>query len=65
MSGKGQTLQQCMDAQAAKNSGMSRSEMTKTCNQQMKMQKDHEHLSQGRATTPNDSDSAHTPAPKR
>jgi hypothetical protein len=64
MSGKGQTLQQCMDAQAAKNSGMSRSEMTKTCNQQMKMRKDQEHLSQAPATTPHHSDSTPTPAPK-
>jgi hypothetical protein len=65
MSGKGQTLQQCMDAQAAKNSGMSRSEMTKTCNQQMKMQKDYQHLSEAPATPPNDSDSSsRTPGPK-
>jgi hypothetical protein len=63
MGGKGQTMQQCMDAQAAKNSGMSRSDMTKTCNQQMKMQKDHEHLSQA-PTRQNDSDSTRTPTPK-
>lgn len=64
MGAKAQTMKQCMDAQAAKNSGMTHSEMTKTCNQQMKMQKDYEHLSEAPATTPKDSDSSRTPAPK-
>ena len=41
MGGKHQTMKECMDAQAAKASGMSKADMTKACNEQMKMQKDH------------------------
>ena len=64
MGGKAQTMKQCMDAQAAKDPAMTHGEMTKNCNQQMKMQKDYQHLSEAPATTPNDSDSSRTPAPK-
>lgn len=64
MSGKAQTMKQCMDAQAAKDSAMTHGEMTKTCNQQMKMQKDYQHLSEAPATTPNDPERARTPGPK-
>lgn len=52
MGGKAQTMKQCMDAQAAKYPGMTHGEITKSCNQQMKMQKDYEHLSEAPATTP-------------
>jgi hypothetical protein len=64
MGGKAQTMKQCMDAQAAKSPGMTHSEMTKTCNHQMKMQKDHQHLSEAPATTPKDSDSSRLPDSK-
>lgn len=45
MGGKTQTMKECMDAQAAKNSAMSKADMTKACNDQMKMQKDHARMS--------------------
>lgn len=64
MGGKTQTMTQCMDAQAAKGSGMSHNEMAKTCNQQMKMRKDAQHLSEAPATTPNPSDNSSKPSPK-
>jgi len=61
MGGKPQTMKQCMDAQAAKDSGKTHSEMTKACNEQMKMQKDYERLSEA---PKNNTDSSRTPAPK-
>jgi hypothetical protein len=64
MGDKAQTMKQCMDAQAAKTSAMTRSEMTKACDEQMKMQKDREHLAEAPAKTPIDSSSSPTPAPK-
>jgi hypothetical protein len=64
MGDKAQTMKQCMDAQAAKTSAMTQSEMTKVCNDQMKMQKDREHLAEAPAKTPNGSGNSTTPAPK-
>ncbi len=61
MGGKSQTMSGCMDAQAARNSGMSRSDMTKACDQQMKMQKDRAHMSKAPATN---SDGSQPPAQK-
>jgi hypothetical protein len=61
---KPQTMKQCMDAQAAKKSGMSNGQMTKSCNDQMKMQKDYEHLSEVPTTAPNKADGGRTPASK-
>ncbi len=62
--GKAQTMKQCMDTEAAKNSGKTQGEMTQTCNDQMKLQKAYEHLSEAPATTPEKTDSTRTPAPK-
>jgi hypothetical protein len=62
--GKAQTMKHCMDAQAAKKSGMTNAQMSKSCNDQMKMQKDSEHLSQVPATAPSQADSSRTPPPK-
>lgn len=62
--GKAQTMKQCMDAEAAKHSGMTNGQMTKSCNDQVKMQKDYQHLSEVPATAPNKTDSSRTPAPK-
>lgn len=61
MGGKTQTMKECMDAQAAKTSGMSKADMTKACDEQMKMQKDRAHMSKAPTTMPNDSK---TPSPK-
>lgn len=41
--GKSQTMKQCMDAQAAKNSAMSKSDMKKACDAQMKSHKETAH----------------------
>ena len=38
MAGKHQTMKECTDAQAAKNPSMSKADITKACNDQMKMQ---------------------------
>jgi hypothetical protein len=57
MGSKNQTMKQCMDAQAAKASGMSKAAMTKACDEQMKMQKD-------RAHTPKNDDGSPTTTPK-
>lgn len=72
MAGKKQTMKECMDTQAAKTSGMSKADMTKACDEQMKMQKDRERLSKAPATTPattppttpKNDDASQTPAPK-
>ena len=64
MAGKKQTMKECMDAQAAKDSEMSKADMTKACEQQMKMQKDRARMSKAPTTTPNSSDDSRTPAPK-
>ena len=64
MGGKNQTMKECMDAQAVKNSGMSKDAMTKACDDQMKMQKDRTHMSKAPATTPKTNDGYSTPAPK-
>ena len=62
--GKPQTMKDCMDTQASTNSGMSKSDMTKACDEQMKKQKDHAHMSKAPANSPNSSDSSQAPAPK-
>jgi hypothetical protein len=62
------TMKECMDQQAAKKDGMSKSDMTKACEAQMKMQKDRTHMSKAPAntpsTTPQNSESAPAPSPK-
>ncbi len=64
VAGKAQTMKQCMDGQAAKKSGMSEAQMTRSCNDQMSMQKDSAHKSERPATAPNEADSSRTPASK-
>jgi len=49
-----------MAEQSAKNPGMSRSDMTKACNEQMKMHKNHADMSKTPAGATNDSDPAST-----
>ncbi len=60
VAGKTQTMKECMDAQSAKNSGMSKSDMTKACEQQMKGQKERAPTS----AMPKSSDGSQTPTPK-
>lgn len=65
MGGKNQSMKQCMDAKAAANtSGMSAADMTKACQDQMKMQKDRAHMSKAPDTAPKNSDGYQTPAQK-
>jgi hypothetical protein len=53
-----------MEVQAAKKSGMTDAQMTQSCNDQMKMQKDPAHKSEVPATAPNEADSRRTSSPK-
>ena len=62
MAGKNQTMKECTDAQAAKNPSMSKADITKACDDQMKMQKDRARLSKSPDSAP--SDRSQTPAPK-
>ena len=47
-----QKMKDCMSEQSAKNAGISKSDMTKACHDQMKMQKDHSNLSSAPADAP-------------
>jgi cytoskeletal protein RodZ len=69
MAGHPKTMKECMDQQAAKKDGMSKSDMTKACDEQMKMQKDRTHMSKAPAnspttTTPKESEGESTSSPK-
>lgn len=59
MASKPHTMKECMDMQAAKNPDMSRSDMTKACNDQMKMHKDSATKSKSSTT-----DDSHESSPK-
>ena len=52
---KPQTMEECMAHESAKNSGISKSQMTNTCNSQMKMQKDYARLSTAPGNAPKQS----------
>jgi hypothetical protein len=64
MAGKTQTMKECMDERAARNDGMSKADMTKACNDQIKMQKERAHLSKAPTSTSKDSASQPAPSPK-
>ncbi len=59
MAGHPKSMKECMDQQAARNEGASKSDMTKTCKEQMKMQKDRTHMSKAPTNAPTTA-----PAPK-
>lgn len=61
---KDQMMKDCMAQQSAKNSGMSKSDMTKACNDQMKMQRDHAGMSKAPADAPKDSEIGTATDPK-
>ncbi len=55
---KQKMMKDCMSQQAAKTPDMSKSDMTKACNDQMKMQKDHASMSKAPANAPKDTNSS-------
>ena len=54
MAGHPKTMKECMDQQAAKKDGMSKADMTKACDAQMKMQTDRTHMSKAPSNAPAD-----------
>lgn len=57
-------MKQCMDEQGATQTGKSRSDMTKSCEEQMKKQKSPPPVSQGPTATPKGDEPTTTAPPK-
>ncbi len=59
-----QKMKNCLARQSAKSPDMSKSDMTKACNDEMKMQKDKASVTKTVADTPKDADTSAAASPK-